>query len=165
VADRLDATRQRLDAARGIDPPEDLHQARIEGKRLRYLLEAARDVDADVPAILGHLKGLQDRLGEFHDAFVLSEMAGRALIDAARGRAEAAVEAAAGGKDEPSRRIPWALLELVELGRRRQWTAWRKVSRGRAQREEVFREIEAKVAEWRELGTVTDSPEFLLRNR
>jgi len=48
------------------------HQARIAGKRLRYLLEPL-DADPRAAGLVARLKGLQDRLGQFHDARLLGE--------------------------------------------------------------------------------------------
>ncbi len=62
----------RLQAARSSDDDERLHAARIAGKRLRYLLEPARAWSGALPGLLVRLKGLQDLLGEIHDAHVLS---------------------------------------------------------------------------------------------
>ena len=79
VERELKDTRARLASVEGMEPPEPLHEARIAAKRLRYLLEAAREVDPVVPSALQALKAIQDLLGEFHDAEVLGELASRAV--------------------------------------------------------------------------------------
>ena len=78
VADRIrrQASRvaSRLSRVKSLDDAPDAHRARIEGKRLRYLLEPLRHaagVDAE-PAVEA-LKGLQDLLGELHDALAAFE--------------------------------------------------------------------------------------------
>jgi len=55
--------------AREVEPA---HAARIAGKRLRYLLEPLRGTrGANASAAVARLRGLQDLLGELHDAHVL----------------------------------------------------------------------------------------------
>jgi len=56
-------------------PPEMLHRIRIDGKKLRYLLEffASLFPADDVAVLVGHLKGLQDNLGEFNDLCIQHE--------------------------------------------------------------------------------------------
>lgn len=52
-------------------PIETLHALRIEGKRLRYLLEFFRDVlGPEVDGAIEAMTALQDHLGELHDADV-----------------------------------------------------------------------------------------------
>lgn len=155
IASQLARVRERFAEACGIDPPEALHTARIEGKRLRYLLEPMREVDPSVGPLLVDLKRLQDILGEFHDACVLEQIAGDALTDQAREHAAATIAAvaASGLASEAARRarrhaMPWALLEVVDLARRRQRSAWRRLARGRAARQELFERIEARIAAW-----------------
>jgi CHAD domain-containing protein/CYTH domain-containing protein len=66
-----------LDGAGSPEERERLHAARIEGKRLRYLLEPARPWSEAAAALVKRLKGLQDVLGEIQDAHVLAdELAG-----------------------------------------------------------------------------------------
>lgn len=48
------------------------HEARIEAKRLRYLLEPAAAHVKEGKKLLARLKGLQERLGTLHDAHVMS---------------------------------------------------------------------------------------------
>jgi CHAD domain-containing protein/CYTH domain-containing protein len=67
---------------------EAAHEARIFAKRLRYLLEPLRstDVGEETTALVKHLKGLQDILGELHDAHVLSEELASAQVESATER-------------------------------------------------------------------------------
>ena len=56
-----------------VDPPAALlHRLRIDGKKLRYLLEFFSDLypRSTVSRFIGELKKLQDILGEFNDAVV-----------------------------------------------------------------------------------------------
>ena len=76
-----------LGALATIAGPEDVahaHRARIEGKRLRYLLEPARARGGlQAKPALERLRRQQDLLGELHDAHVLD-----GEIEAAREQAE-----------------------------------------------------------------------------
>ena len=62
--------RRRLKRVRSVDDIDEAHQARITGKRLRYLLEPIAPHVVAGPALLAHLRGLQDALGDLHDAHV-----------------------------------------------------------------------------------------------
>ncbi|HEY9226370.1 MAG TPA: CHAD domain-containing protein [Gemmatimonadaceae bacterium] len=46
----------------------EAHAARIEAKRLRYLLEPLDETKPDVRPVIAELTEMQDRLGELHDA-------------------------------------------------------------------------------------------------
>src|SRR6185436_12318903 len=64
-------------------PPKALHQVRIDGKKLRYLLELFRPTyaDVDLGPVISSLKDLQDCLGALNDTAVgeerLRHLAGR----------------------------------------------------------------------------------------
>ena len=62
--------RRRLKRVRSVDDINEVHQARITGKRLRYLLEPIAPHVVAGPALLAHLRGLQDSLGDLHDAHI-----------------------------------------------------------------------------------------------
>ena len=62
--------RRRLKRIRSVDDMTESHQARIAGKRLRYLLEPIAQHVVAGPALLAQLRSLQDTLGELHDAHV-----------------------------------------------------------------------------------------------
>lgn len=90
---------KRIDAH---SPDTDLHRLRIQGKKLRYLLEFfASLLDRDeVAALVAPLKVLQDNLGAYNDLSVQTTRleADLARLAAARGRSQAsAAEAAALG--------------------------------------------------------------------
>ena len=62
---------KRLD---GSSPPEDFHDLRKKGKRLRYALELVREVyGKPVDALIKPLKAVQDDLGDHQDAVVAAE--------------------------------------------------------------------------------------------
>lgn len=85
----------------GLDattPAAVVHQLRIDGKKLRYLLEFfAAVLGGATPALVKELRGLQDELGAFNDLAVqqrrLEEMAQAAITE---GDADAAALMAAG---------------------------------------------------------------------
>ena len=66
-----------------ISDDEEIHRARIRGKRLRYMLEPLTDVSDEAKGFVQQLKQLQDALGEVHDAHLWSQELGKALEDAA----------------------------------------------------------------------------------
>ena len=100
------------------------HRARIAGKRLRYLLEPL-DVDGRVAGVVALLTDLQDRLGEYHDAQLLSERVLQDVEDIAgadaRRRAVAAVDVDLMEMERPSRGAPSRRGQragLLEIARR-----------------------------------------------
>jgi CHAD domain-containing protein len=68
-----------LDAIRGADDERQAHAARIAAKRLRYVLEPAESVRG-CKSLLAQLKGLQDDLGDLHDAHVLGNRVRDAIM-------------------------------------------------------------------------------------
>ncbi len=62
-----------LAAARSVDDRRPLHTARIATKRLRYLLEPARDRAPRAREIVKRCKRLQDILGDIQDMHVLQD--------------------------------------------------------------------------------------------
>lgn len=63
----------RLAAVNADDQEEEIHEARIAAKRLRYLLEPMTEESSTAADLLPRLERLQDLLGEIHDAHVLEE--------------------------------------------------------------------------------------------
>jgi len=88
MAEHLGAMREHMAAISGSGDEEHIHRARIEGKKLRYLLEPLRgNRHADPQQMVKHLKRLQDVLGELHDCHRLAAEIAAALVDAAVERA------------------------------------------------------------------------------
>lgn len=85
---RAAALREALRAVAGPEDAATLHRARLEGKRLRYLLEPLRGVPG-LPAdeAVASLKGLQGLLGDWHDAHAAGLALHAALAEAAADRA------------------------------------------------------------------------------
>jgi CHAD domain-containing protein/CYTH domain-containing protein len=140
LRERLARFREQVTAISGPADEETAHRARIEGKRLRYLLEPLRgNPHADTRETVKRLKHLQDLLGGLHDAHVLAREVGQALVDAAVERARrlhAAIqdsgEEGATVRDDVLRRDPRAGLLAVD----------RAV---RARRDQLHAEIAAEV--------------------
>lgn len=97
--------RRRLDAMRAPHDFEAAHQARIAGKRLRYLLEPIVPHVVAGKATLDRLKALQDALGDFHDAHAWQQVMADALERAAREEAQALLAPASddGDRERASR--------------------------------------------------------------
>ncbi|NJM04984.1 CHAD domain-containing protein [Candidatus Gracilibacteria bacterium] len=66
------------------DDPEELHEMRIAGKHLRYLLEMFEDIFGErVQAALEPLMGFQDHLGTINDISVAADYVASLSVDAA----------------------------------------------------------------------------------
>lgn len=71
-----------LDEVASVRDEVALHQARIRGKRLRYVLEPLEGEHGAVPELLVQLKALQEVLGDIHDR----QMIARVLEHTSSGR-------------------------------------------------------------------------------
>jgi CHAD domain-containing protein/CYTH domain-containing protein len=83
IATHAGELQQRLSAVAGPADHADAHEARIAGKRLRYLLEPVTGEVAEAQAVVKRLKVLQDLLGELHDTHVFCAVISEAIADAA----------------------------------------------------------------------------------
>ncbi|MGF1466914.1 MAG: CHAD domain-containing protein [Sandaracinaceae bacterium] len=83
-----------LRKVRSIDDEAKAHEARIHGKRLRYLLDAFKGEIEGVDTAISHLKSLQDLLGELNDLHNLTATVAAAVEQAAVARAREVREAA-----------------------------------------------------------------------
>ncbi|MEM1417835.1 MAG: CHAD domain-containing protein, partial [Myxococcota bacterium] len=87
---------------------EALHDARIDVKRLRYLLEPARPEAEEARELVKTLKGLQDLLGDLHDLHVLEDRLGNVVGEREAGlRALLAATVDAAGALEARVRGEW----------------------------------------------------------
>jgi CHAD domain-containing protein len=117
-----------LAGVRGVDDVGPAHQARIAGKRLRYLLEPVVGQLEGAERLVQELKTLQELLGDLHDAGVLLAEVGVALRELgaaeadhllkralADGRVDAHLggEPSGAGERERHRQDGAALLELA----------------------------------------------------
>lgn len=94
----------RLSRIQGAEDAGRCHEARVAGKRLRYLVEPVRDHAPGARAVVKRCKKLQDVLGDLNDAHVQREELGRALESAAAERARQLHELARGADDVRLRR-------------------------------------------------------------
>jgi CHAD domain-containing protein len=75
----------RLSRVESLADAPHAHRARIEEKRLRYLLEPLRDVDGvGAEQAVAALRRLQDLLGDLNDAVLALEAVGAARVEAER---------------------------------------------------------------------------------
>ncbi|MBL0275621.1 MAG: CHAD domain-containing protein [Anaeromyxobacter sp.] len=125
---RVAALREALRGVAGADDEAALHRARLEAKRLRYLLEPLRGATgADATSAVEALRGLQEVLGEWHDGLVAHRALEAALVEAAAERTRWRGRGAGDADLRPglvalgrlaARRVEdaWALLEAHHLG-------------------------------------------------
>jgi CHAD domain-containing protein len=100
-----------------MDDSEQLHEARIMGKRLRYLLEPVRAYVDEAQSIVKRAKRLQDVLGDLNDVHVLMDEIDRAFEDSLSQKAGRIKSSLHQGDIERARRdatmLEWS--GLVEL--------------------------------------------------
>ena len=123
--------RRRLRAITHADADGEAHRARIEVKRLRYLLEpVARWLETGKP-LVKRLKGLQEVLGELHDLHMLDVTLETTLEEEALAHVHGALAGLRSGPQRPRgpRNRTNGLLAICRLARDR--------------REKLFGELEA----------------------
>ena len=104
VRDHIRALCDRVDHVRDAEDDATVHAARIEAKRLRYLLELVTgEIDAAAAGVK-RLKRLQTVLGDLHDVQVGDTVLGAACEDAAAEHARALAALAVGNVDDRERR-------------------------------------------------------------
>jgi len=143
---------------------KEAHRARISAKRLRYLLEP---FDGELPGaapLVKRLKGLQDLLGELHDAHVLARELEEAVETAAVERARRLIGLALAELPDPAmlravRRRPHepGLLALARQNRERRDSLYRDLA-GDWLGGSGDRLLTAAAALADEMETVADSP-------
>ncbi len=95
-----------LEGVRGQDDAGALtgvHDARIAMKRMRYLLEPARDHVQAIRPLIKECKSLQDVLGEINDCHVLNALLDETVEEATKRRAERLHELALADDEERMR--------------------------------------------------------------
>lgn len=113
-----------LSAISGADDEENVHRARIQVKRLRYLVEPMRRESPEARVLVQRLKELQVLLGELHDIHVLEDELGAAIEEAATETARRLHHLALAGDEallerEQARDERPGLLALAALARAR----------------------------------------------
>jgi len=107
LADELERHTAELARALGcvvsVADEREGHRARIEAKRLRYLLEPAAPWLDGAKRTIGRLKELQDRLGELHDLQLLAAEVAQAVAEAESERARRVANAALAGDPDGSK--------------------------------------------------------------
>jgi CHAD domain-containing protein len=108
-----------LEAARAPIDSEVAHRARIQGKRLRYLVEPLESTRCQEPAkrLVASIKAIQDVLGRLHDVHVLADELATSLAEAAAERAFALHAALFEGKPRPGENHGSGLLAIDRLVR------------------------------------------------
>ncbi|MEE8060558.1 MAG: CHAD domain-containing protein [Gemmatimonadales bacterium] len=101
VAMLADELLEHLDAVTARSKYEEAHQARIVGKRLRYLILPLRGELTDAKPILLQLTELQDVLGDLNDAQILGEEVALAFEDSSAERARRQLEHGMSGNGPP----------------------------------------------------------------
>jgi CYTH domain-containing protein len=141
--------RGRLELVRAVTDQAEAHRARLEAKRLRYLMEPYRDEDAGVRAVVKELKELQRLLGELHDVNLL------------RGRVSAEVDALP--EDEEAVRA--GLMVLLEQLRARLQEVFDEVYAGwlRGGAEPFFERVQALATRMAGRENVEIERKYLLR--
>lgn len=114
-----------LGEVRSVEDEARAHEARIVGKRLRYVIEPLRESVPESEPAIGVLKELQELLGELQDLSVRTTALSRAIEDMAIERARTEVglavsESASDGTDD--RVIEPGMLALLRVaqGRKRE---------------------------------------------
>ena len=128
---------QHLQRVTGIEAQEEAHDARIAGKRVRYLLEPLTLAVPLAIELVTRLKSLQDLLGDMHDADVAAHLIAEAMEDAAQERGKRVAERlrSASGLDTSSlrrerRRDPMpGLMALASRVQSRRQEAWLEIER------------------------------------
>lgn len=136
MADELARHLSRIEGAADAD---QAHAARIAGKRLRYLLDPLAGEAPRAGPLIKELKGLQDLLGELHDAHVLEETLATALEEAAALRARRILHLTLDGADE--RQLRTARRRALEPG------LLALARANRARRDQLFAEIGGRFLE------------------
>lgn len=133
LARALDELGDRLeDAEEEVPNPDEMHDARISAKRLRYIVERLSPQSDAAAALVGRLTSLQDTLGEFRDARLLAERALAEIGRSARSDSRARARALLSGETtrdapRPARsRVRPGLLQVARGADTRAKDAWRR---------------------------------------
>lgn len=125
VRRHVESLRRHLAAVHSIADQEEAHEARIEGKRLRYLLEPFAEHVEGGGRLVSALKEFQDVAGELHDAHVLLGEIADVITEVAAERARRITsailhDAAGTGEIIEPRDLEHGFVALARRVRRRQ---------------------------------------------
>lgn len=95
--EQADRFSNRLAVIANADDHKPIHKARIEAKRLRYIVEPLRGFLPEARAVVREMKHVQDILGQLHDNRVLESALQAAVEDAATEKAHRLHAAAIAG--------------------------------------------------------------------
>jgi CHAD domain-containing protein len=130
IAAHAEALRSALASIESIDQAGAIHAARIEGKRLRYLIEPLVAALPAADTAVRAMKTFQDRLGELCDLFVLVRTIERLAAAEAAERSRSAIRHAWGGIPETGGAGPErGRAELVRLVRRQAEVRYASIER------------------------------------
>lgn len=87
VRQQTEDVRRHLASVQSLADEKEVHDARIAGKRLRYLLEPFAEQIPESEQVIAGLEALQDAAGELHDSHVLMAEIADAITAAAADRA------------------------------------------------------------------------------
>ncbi len=146
-----------LALVRAIEDEAIAHEARIVGKRLRYVLEPIRGSVAELEDALDALKRLQEKLGELQDLAVRTAALSQAIETAALDRARTAVGLvvsdtapdSASVSDDPDTNAESGLLSLLGLAQSRKRELFEEILAGYVRGEgldDVARRVERACA-------------------
>ncbi|MES1244574.1 MAG: CHAD domain-containing protein [Acidobacteriota bacterium] len=135
LRDQAEELRAGLDLVEGPADEERAHEARISAKRLRYLLEPFAEELPEAASAVKHMKGLQETLGELHDAHVLERELADSLEAAAVERARRLLEISLSG-------VPDEALLRAERRRVREPGVLALAKLNRARRDRLFDDLE-----------------------
>ena len=121
IREHADVLQTSLVEAHSAEDAELLHRARIEAKRLRYILEPLQHVLKEVRPLIKKMKSLQDCLGELQDTRVMTEDISKALESSALDEARKLRDLALAEAELPDAYPPQnpGLLSLLKVQRTR----------------------------------------------
>lgn len=133
LREQAEDLRRRVRRVRSVDDINESHQARIAGKRLRYLLEPIAQHVVSGPALLAQLRGLQDILGDLHDTHVwlqiLRHVVAEQAMEEGRRMASTLMSEQRGKKRAPKGPPRTGLVALARLAHERGEAAFERFSR------------------------------------
>jgi CHAD domain-containing protein len=80
ICSQVEQLSEKLKVMGGAEGMTEAHEARIAGKRLRYLMEPLLRRVPSVKSLVSRLKRLQDNLGDLHDTQVLTQEVASSLV-------------------------------------------------------------------------------------